>query len=730
MDVVGLRTALNVLLEDVGKHRTEDAVESWQALVQYIQTNSQIEEDVAFVASVLLGSEDGLLQFLVKSLEQQGKVGSKVREAVFKYLERFLKELGPERAHKYCAQIIDICLFAYKREDSNPAKGATFLPLQCILDWRLPVPDHNTASELARVYQSSYQRLKSLTGTVKGDILQTLGQLLESRSQGGVGLLGFDHRWLLDECMLVLQTQSKASKPDQGYMAGALAGLSSALAQCQGGESSEAEEVAYHHIKKTIQDAHNLSRYQGLRAAMSMLAFQADRFQQRLLEDGTGIINKLISIKTQHANKDVRERADQALSAVFHELSQSMMGEAQGQQLEKMKGVHKRLLGQLTQVLSSPHTSSRETAVAVAGVGHLAAPTKRFFGPQGVAQLLQHLSPLVQHGNLVEQLEDVIDDKTANEVVLLAAFARVLAEVDTVEEAVLQQCLHIIERLVQSYRGLWPKQRLPVHAALNLLLSALAHKQSMLHSILPRLVSVLLTHTLKPAEDGFIAGPFAAAANQNEEVEEPWSTYLQLWHAILQLDPPTPPTLPSTTPSQPKAHPRHSTSTNRGRSLGTKHGLGGSPPAQGGAAVQQAVYDALVRAILDGVRNLDLEYHQAQNDGMAEGGKTLSSPDNKAGLRREHDPASEATSADIGSGLTARNLQDMRAFINLADFTCALLPACGPPLFRGWGYLVTLELVGASGQRPLLSGFYRMLTVSMGLCNTAGLLQAPGIRAL
>ena len=44
---------------------------------------------------------------------------------------------------------------------------------------------------------------------------------------------GFDHHWLLDECRLVLQTQSKASKPDQGYMAGALAGLSSALAQCQ-----------------------------------------------------------------------------------------------------------------------------------------------------------------------------------------------------------------------------------------------------------------------------------------------------------------------------------------------------------------------------------------------------------------------------------------------------------------------------------------------------------------
>ena len=92
------------------------------------------------------------------------------------------------------------------------------------------------------------------------------------------------------------------------------------------------------------------------------------------------------------------------------------------------------------------------------------------------------------------------------QVVLLAAFGRVLAEVDTVEESVLQQCLHIIQRLVQSYRGLWPKQRLPVHAALNTLLSALKPKQAVLQSMLPRLVSIVLTHTLKPAEDVFIAG--------------------------------------------------------------------------------------------------------------------------------------------------------------------------------------------------------------------------------
>ncbi|DBA87794.1 TPA: hypothetical protein ACH3X1_004791 [Trebouxia sp. C0004] len=90
------------------------------------------------------------------------------------------------------------------------------------------------------------------------------------------------------------------------------------------------------------------------------------------------------------------------------------------------------------------------------------------------------------------------------------------------------------------------------------------------------------------------------------------------------------------------------------------------------------------------------------------------------------DPAGEPISADIGTGLVARNLGDMRAFINLADFVRGLLPGCGPGMFRGWAYLMTLHLVAASGQRPLLSGFYRMLTVTMRLTTHSALLQPTG----
>ena len=100
-----------------------------------------------------------------------------MRETVFKFLEDFLTKLGPEKAYNHCNYAVDTCLFAFKCEESNPTKAATFLPLHCILQWDTSVIDNSTCSELAKTYQNAYQRVKTLTGSVKGDILQTLGLL-------------------------------------------------------------------------------------------------------------------------------------------------------------------------------------------------------------------------------------------------------------------------------------------------------------------------------------------------------------------------------------------------------------------------------------------------------------------------------------------------------------------------------------------------------------------------
>ena len=39
-------------------------------------------------------------------------------------------------------------------------------------------------------------------------------------------------------------------------------------------EGIQAQEIAYQHIRRSLQEVHNLSRYHGLRAALNMLASQ------------------------------------------------------------------------------------------------------------------------------------------------------------------------------------------------------------------------------------------------------------------------------------------------------------------------------------------------------------------------------------------------------------------------------------------------------------------------
>ena len=52
----------------------------------------------------------------------------------------------------------------------------------------------------------------------------------------------------------------------------------------------------------------------------------------------------------------------------------------------------------------------------------------------------------------------------------------------------------------------------------------------------------------------------------------------------------------------------------------------------------------------------------------------------------------DSTALEVSPGLQARNIRDMRAFLNLADFLAALLPSAGAHLFSPWVYMLTTEL--------------------------------------
>lgn len=55
-------------------------------------------------------------------------------------------------------------------------------------------------------------------------------------------------------------------------------------------------------------------------------------------------------------------------------------------------------------------------------------------------------------------------------------------------------------------------------------------------------------------------------------------------------------------------------------------------------------------------------------------------------------PESDAAALEVSAGLHARNIHDMRTFLNLADFLAVLLPGAGAQLFCPWVFVVTTEL--------------------------------------
>ena len=96
------------------------------------------------------------------------------------------------------------------------------------------------------------------------------------------------------------------------------------------------------------------------------------------------------------------------------------MATEEGPALPSLQALHKKLLGQLTNILSSPVTSSRERIVAVAGIGELAAPTRRFFGQQ-----VWHLLCLFQSSLFLS----IMSLQSPRDKVLFLAFAVILTQV-------------------------------------------------------------------------------------------------------------------------------------------------------------------------------------------------------------------------------------------------------------------------------------------------------------
>ncbi len=61
-----------------------------------------------------------------------------MREAIYKWLDGFLRSLSAERAGAYAAAAVDnVAIFSFRREIDNYCRAASLLPLQAALEMQV-----------------------------------------------------------------------------------------------------------------------------------------------------------------------------------------------------------------------------------------------------------------------------------------------------------------------------------------------------------------------------------------------------------------------------------------------------------------------------------------------------------------------------------------------------------------------------------------------------------------
>ncbi|GMH34456.1 hypothetical protein BSKO_02290 [Bryopsis sp. KO-2023] len=694
MDLPTLRSHYETLRKSSKEARdANDTKECWDLLMEYAREAVNSESDRVFVATLLFDRQNGIFAIIDQSLRSQGKLARQLHIDILAYITSLLEALGSTEGSPHAAFILEKCLHFFKRFELAAVKAATFGPILEILGWNAEVLLKLKLDPcgMAHSYQREYAVNKKLSNTVKGGILQVLGSIFDQFSEEFISGVQFDCEWLQRECLAVLE-KSKTQNFPEAYVAGALSGLAATLIH-EDGRNPEALRIGYDHIKRALQPSNvqAVHRYLGLRGAMKILTQCASEFGHTLTKDLT-LLDYLVQLRSKHSNKMVRNSSEEALNAVFKQISKDLSSGAAISDFDPFDTTS-RLLGILGDMMSGSNSDNRELMVAVSGIGHLAEPCKKFFGQQGLQKLLADLAPLVDAGHVLETIEDLQEAAVVSDMILLVALGRIVQSLDIVDHSTIEMCQNVVGRIIGSYLNLWPRQHQTVHDSIVQMLLSLQQHPLALQSMTQFFANILLTHTLRPPTGKIFSGPLAV--NSPEEISrDGWSHYLKIWLAVLKRE-----------------------------HLGeeAKAALEGQPPLGSTDSISTLTYDCLLRLILDALRNLDIGYDAVREDGVGQL--------DAGGVADE----TQVLAAEVGFGLQASNRDDMLTFMVLSDFTCTILRDCGPLAFQPWSQIVTVEVVAGSTKHPLLPGYYKMLTENVKLCHAMGMFdlssQEDGIDA-
>ncbi|XP_047579540.1 DNA-dependent protein kinase catalytic subunit isoform X2 [Lutra lutra] len=624
---------------------------------------------LALQTSLIFSKDFGLLVFVRKSLSIDEF--RDCREEVLKFLCIFLEKIG-QKITPYSLEIKNTCISVYTKDKAAkckiPALDLLIKLLRILRSSRLM--DEFRIGELFSKFYGELASKTKVQDTVLEKIYELLGVLGEVHPSEMINNSEKLFRAFLGE--LKTQMTSAIREPKLPVLAGCLKGLSSLM--CNFTKSMEEDPQTSSEIfdfaLKAIRPQIDLKRYAVPLAGLCLFTLHASQFSTCLLDNYVSLF-EVLSKWCSHTNVELKKAAHSALESFLKQISFMVAKDA-----EMHKSKLQYFMEQFYGIIRNVDSNSKDLSIAIRGYGLFAGPCK-VVNAKDVdfmyVELIQRCKQL-----FLTQI-DTVDDHVYHMPSFLQSIASVLLYIDTVPEVYTPVLEHLMVVQIDSFPQYSPKMQSVCCKAIVKVFLALGGKgpvlwnciSTVVHQGLIRICSkpVILQKDVESESEDYRA---SGEVRTGKWKMPTYKDYLDLFRSLLSCD------------------------QMMDSLLADEAFFFVNSSLQN---LNHLLYDEFVKSVLKIIEKLDLTLEK-QNAGG-------------------HKDENEATgvwvipTSDPAANFHPAKPKDFSAFINLVEFCREILPEKHVEFFEPWIHSFAYELILQSTRLPLISGFYKLLSVAM-----------------
>uniref|UniRef100_A0A8C3JZN1 DNA-dependent protein kinase catalytic subunit n=1 Tax=Calidris pygmaea TaxID=425635 RepID=A0A8C3JZN1_9CHAR len=617
--------------------------------------------------SLVFSQNHGLLVFIHRSLGIEEF--RECREEALKFLCVFMEKVG-DKVHPYACNIKQTCIVVYTKERAAKCKiPALELLIKLLQSLRRScLMEEMKVGEIFNKFYGELATKSKISDTVLEKIYELLGVLGEVQPSDMINNSEKLFRAYLGE--LKTQMTSATRVPKLPVVAGCLRGLTALMYNFTKSveEDPQTAKEIFDFAMKAINPQVNLPH---------LFSWHAAQFGSLLLDNYVSLFEAMCKW-CGHANQELKKASHSALDSFLKQISLMVAKDA-----ELHKSKLQFFMEQFYGIIRRMDSSSKELSIAIRGYGLFAAPCKAIHS-KDVDDMYVELLQRCKQMYLTEA--ETIDDHLYQLPSFLQSIASVIFHIDTIPEVYTPVLEHLVVLQINSFPQYSEKMQLVCCKSIVKIFLALSGKGPVLWSFISTVVHQGLIRIFsKPitfSKDFF--GKETSGSEDSREAEEvgtrrwkvpTYKDYLYLFRTLLNCD------------------------TMKECGFEDENFLTANSPLQ---SLNHLLYDEFIKSILKIIEKLDLTVQKLDVNEQDE---------------NETDSVLVGPTSDPASNLQPTKPTDFIAFINLVEFCREILPEKHVEYFSPWVYSFGYELVMHSTRLPLISGFYKLLSVTMKIAK-------------